>query len=294
MRAIAEWLVARPLNATLGLAATLALPWLGFLSGVVLVLLVLKQGPQLAVLEAIAAGVLLAVLSAVLQAPVAGVIQGAVSIWLPAMLFGVALALTRSLALTLQLSVIVAIVAMAAFFLMPGDPVDFWEEVLLALAAVWRELGLTEQADVLTAEVTSVAEQMTMVAAIIGWSVHAATLVLGYKLFRELPGEDARYGRFRDLNFGRVIALLMAIASIAAFLSNAAWLQNIAFVLFAVFWMQGLAIVHWLHGEGQLPLLGVVAVYVLAPFLNVFMLVGLAITGYVDAWFGFRKHPEAA
>jgi hypothetical protein len=294
VRAIAEWLVARPLNATLGLAATLALPWLGFLSGVVLVLLVLKQGPQLAVLEAVAAGVLLAVVSAVLQAPVAGVIQGAVSIWLPAMLFGVALALTRSLTLTLQLSVVVAIVVLAGFFLMPGEPADFWEEALLALAAVWRELGLAEQADVLTAEVRPIAEQMTMIAAIIGWSVHAATLVLGYKLFRTLPGEGPRYGRFRDLDLGRVIALLMAIASVAAYLSNAAWLQNIAFVLFAVFWMHGLAIVHWLYGEGQLPLLAVVAIYVLAPFLNVFMLVGLAITGYVDAWFGFRKHPRAA
>lgn len=294
MRAIAEWLVARPLNATLGLAATLALPWLGFLSGVVLVLLVLKQGPQLAVLEAIAAGVVLAVLSAVLQAPVAAVVQGAVSIWLPALLFGIVLSMTRSLALTLQLSVIVAIGAMVVFFLMPGDPVAFWEEVLLAVAAAWRELGLTEQADVLTAELRPVAEQMTMVAAIIGWSVHAVTLVLGYKLFRQLPGEGPRYGRFRDLNLGRVIALLMAIASIAAFLSNAPWLQNIAFVLFAVFWMQGLAIVHWLYGEGQLPLLAVVAVYVLAPFLNVFMLVGLAITGYVDAWFDFRRHPRAA
>lgn len=294
MRAIAEWLVARPLNATLGLAATLALPWLGFLSGVVLVLLVLKQGPQLAVLEAIAAGVVLAVLSAVLQAPVAGVVQGAISIWLPALFFGVVLSLTRSLALTLQLSVIIAVAAMLAFFLMPGDPVVFWEDVLRAVAAAWRELGLTEQADVLTAELRPVAEQMTMIAAIIGWSVHAATLVLGYKLFRQLPGEAAPYGRFRDLNLGRVIALLMAIASVAAFLSNAPWLQNIAFVLFAVFWMQGLAIVHWLHGEGQLPLLAVVAVYVLAPFLNVFMLVGLAITGYVDAWFDFRRHPRAA
>ncbi len=292
MRAIAEWLVARPLNATLGLAATLSLPWLGFLSGVVLVLLVLRQGPQLAVLEAIAAGVVLAVLSMVLQAPVAGVVQGAVSIWLPALLFSVVLSLTRSLTLTLQLSVIVTVLAMAVFFLVSVDPVAFWEQVLLAVAAAWRELGLTEQADVLTAEVRPVAEQMTMVAAVLGWSIHAATLVLGYKLLRQLPGEGPRFGRFRDLSLGRVVALLMAIASVAAFLSNAVWLQNIAFVLFAVFWMQGLAIVHWLYGEGQLPLMAVVAVYVLAPFLNVFMLIGLAITGYVDAWFGFRKHPE--
>ena len=79
------------------------------------------------------------------------------------------------------------------------------------------------------------------------------------------------------------------LGPIGAFLSGAVWLQNVAFVLFAIFWLQGLAIVHWLHGRQLLPTFGVVAVYVLLPFLNVIMLMGLAVTGYIDAWFGFRR-----
>jgi hypothetical protein len=113
--------------------------------------------------------------------------------------------------------------------------------------------------------------------------------VLGYLLYRHLPGETADFGRFRDLNLGRVIAITMALASLVALLSDAIWVQNIAFVMFFVFWLQGLAIVHWLYGEGYLPVVGVVAVYVLMPFLNVILLMGLAVVGYIDTWFRLRR-----
>jgi hypothetical protein len=108
-------------------------------------------------------------------------------------------------------------------------------------------------------------------------------------LYRQQPDVNHPYGRFRSLNFGRVIALATALASVGAYLSGALWLQNIAFIMFAMFWLQGLAIVHWSHGQGFMPVFGVIAVYVLMPFLNVILLMGLAVTGYIDAWFGFRR-----
>ena len=51
MQAIAAWLVARPLNAVLALAATISLAYLSFLSGVVLVLLVLHKGTKRALVD---------------------------------------------------------------------------------------------------------------------------------------------------------------------------------------------------------------------------------------------------
>jgi hypothetical protein len=66
-------------------------------------------------------------------------------------------------------------------------------------------------------------------------------------------------------------------------------LQAVAFVMFAMFSLQGLAIAHWSHGQGFLPTFGLVALYLLVPFLNLVMLMGLAVTGYLDAWFGFRR-----
>ena len=293
MQAVAAWLVARPLNAILALAATISLAWLSFLSGVVLVLLILSKGVRAAATDTLFAGGLILIVGFIAQVPLATIVSGALAIWLPAMLLGTMLTATRSLTFTLQLTVIIAVAAMIGFFLLAGDPSEFWLTVLTAVIEVWREVGLNEQADLLAAEITTIAEQMTMVAVLLTWSVHSAACVLGYKLFRQLPDETDRYGRFRDLNFGRVIALIMALASIGALLSGAVWLQNIAFVMFAIFWLQGLAIVHWLHGERLLPTFGVIAVYVLAPFLNVVLMMGLAVTGYIDAWFGFRRRRVA-
>jgi len=293
MRTVASWLVARPLNAILVLAATSS-PYLGFLSSALIVLLVLRQGVRVAALEAVAAGVLLAAFGAVMGTPASIVAAVAVVFWLPAMLLATLLTVTRSLTLTLQVSVLIAVLATVAFFAAVGDPVAFWENELDAAAEIWRNLGAVELADGLVEGRAVLAAQMTMFIAILLWSTCAATLVLGYKLFRQLPGETDRYGRFRDLNFGRVIAATMALCSVAALLGGSAFLQNIAFVMFAVFWLQGLAIVHWMHGEGILPVFAVIAVYVLMLLLSAVIVVALAVLGYIDAWFRLRRRQPAA
>ena len=293
MRAVASWLVARPLNGILVLAATSS-PYLGFLSAALLVLLVLREGTRVAALKAAAAGLLLAVIGVVVSTPPSVVIAVAVVYWLPALLMATLLAVTRSLTLTLQVSVLVAVVGMLVFFGIVGDPLTFWEAELGAAAEIWRNLGAVELADSLTEGQAMLAAQMTMFIVTLLWTIYAATLVLGYKLFRQLPGETDRYGRFRDLNFGRVIALIMAVCSVVALLTSAAWLQNIAFVMFAIFWLQGLAIVHWMHGKELLPGFAVAMVYVLMLPLSAVIVVGLAVLGYIDAWFGLRRRAPAA
>lgn len=294
LQAVAAWLVARQLHAVLALAATISLAWFSFLSGVVVVLLVLKTGIRQTLISVVSAAVLMVVVGVIARVPLETVIVGAFAIWIPALLMGTLLAGTRSLTLTLQVSALVATGLLLGFFVVVGDAVEFWRAVLTEIVAAWRGMGLNDQADLLVAEFDAIARQMSMVAVVTSWSVHVASCVLGYKLFRQLPGESATMGRFSDLNFGRVIAFIMAVASVMAYLTGAVWLQNVAFVLFAVFWLQGLSIVHWLHGRGQLPTFGLVAVYVLVPFLNVILLMGLAVTGYIDAWFGFRRTPAVS
>jgi hypothetical protein len=293
MQAVAKWLVARPLNAILALAA-MSSPYLGFLSSVLIVLLVLYQGVRVAMFEAVAAGLLLAVVSFMVGTPVSVVVAVAVVFWLPAMMLATLLTVTKSLTLTLQISVLVCVLGMLGFFIVVGDPIAFWEAELLVAADVWRNLGAAELADNLTQGQAVLAAQMTMFIAIMLWTIYAATFVLGYRLYRQLAGETVRFGRFRDLNFGRVIALIMALSSIVAMLSGAAWLQNIALVMFAVFWLQGLGIVHWMHAEQIVPAFVVIVVYVLMLPLSAVIVVALAVVGYIDAWFGLRRRVSAA
>ena len=293
MRAVAKWLVARPLNGVLVLAATSS-PYLGFLSAALVVLLVLHDGGRVAALKAAGAGILLGLIGAVVGTPPSVVLAVAVVYWLPAALLATLLAVTRSLTLTLQVSVLLAVLGMLVFFGIVGDPVAFWQAELGAAAEVWRSMGAVELADSLAEGQALLAAQMTMFIVTLLWTIYAATLVLGYKLFRQLPGEPDRFGRYRDLDFGRVLALIMALCSIIALVTGAAWLQNIAFVMFAVFWLQGLAIVHWLHGAEILPGFAVAMVYVLMLPLSAVVVIGLAVLGYIDAWFDLRRRAPVA
>jgi len=208
--------------------------------------------------------------------------------WLPVLGLAVLLVGSRSLTLTMQVSVIVAALAMLGFYVVVADPVAFWQPYITTMAEVVRQNNLQLNTELLTAEV------MTVSAVLAFWMLYTAGLLLGYALYKRLPRETADFGRFRDLNFGRVIASTMALTSILAFIVDVTWLQNLAFVLFVVFWIQGLAFVHWMREVGQLPVAVVIAVYVLLPFLQILLMTALAVLGYTDAWFGFRRRKVKA
>ena len=60
----------------------------------------------------------------------------------------------------------------------------------------------------------------------------------------------------------------MAVASVVAVISGAIWLRNFAFLVFVIFWIQGLGILHWLHVEKRLPTIFLVVIYALIPLLS--------------------------
>lgn len=289
MQPLAAWLVARPQNAILALAGTLLLPVLQIFSGIFLVLLVLHQGARLAAIEAAIAGAILAVVSLVVGAPIMQVMVDALATWVPALVLAAALRSTRSLALTMQLSALIAAAAVVGFHIVIDDLTAFWEPVMTFTLEWARTNGLVEQAQVIESSPDQMAHALTVAFILWGWTKAALFLFFGYRLALTAPGETAPYGRFCDLNFGRVIALTMAVVSLLAFATGMAWLQSLAIVLLGVFWLQGLAVVHWMHVDGELPLFVVIALYVLLPFLHVFLIMALAVVGYTDAWFGFRR-----
>jgi hypothetical protein len=291
---VASWLVARPQNAVLGLAATLLLPFAQVISGAVLVLLVLQQGLRTAVLESVAALAILAVISLLVNAPLAQLLVNALVTWLPVMLLATVMVRSRSLTLALQLAAIVAIIATLGFFLVLGDPTAFWSEVLTRVSAFFAGLGLQEQAELLATQTAMLAPQMTMVVVSSSWSIIVLVLALGYALYGALPGKSAAFGRFCDLNFGRVLALTMAVTSVASMFAAAAWLKNVAFVAFVIFWIQGLAMVHWLHVERRMHVFVVIGVYAVLFLLSALVVIALAVVGYADAWFGLRNRMKRA
>ena len=291
MQPIAAWLTSRPQNAILGLAATyvLFLPLAGVFSGAVMVLLVLHHGVRRALTQALVAAAVLALLALLSGGSAAAMAFAALMSWMPAFVLAALLGNWRSLTLTLQVSVIVALAGLLGFYAVLGDPAVFWSSWLADEAAtLFREMGLHEQAAALVENQAAIAQQMTVLFVFTIWSLYVFGLLLGYAFYQASVDQKSVFGRFCDLNFGRVLALIMAVASIAAVLSGAVWLRNFAFLVFVVFWIQGLAIVHWLHAEKRFPAILLVAVYALIPLLSALPVLSFAVVGYTDAWFGYR------
>jgi len=291
---LAAWLVARPQNAVIALAATLLLPVLHIFSGIFMVLLVLKQGVRFAIIVGAIAAALMIMVYLVAGAPVMQVVVAILTTWPPAVLLAVVLGSTRSLTLTMQVSALLAAFAILGCYAFIADLTAFWQPVM-ALMVDWANASaLHEQAQLIEAEPALVAHLLTVSLVVSSWTMYTLYLLFGYRYAEAAPGETGRYGRFCDLNFGRVIALMVAIVSLLAFATGMAWMQSLAIVLCAVFWLQGLDVVHWMFVDGELPLFVVIMVYVLMPFLHVFLIMALAVVGYTDTWFRYRRRVVAA
>lgn len=294
MRGVAAWLVARPHNGILALAASASLvmlPLLQVVSGVVMMLLTLANGMRMAAIQAMFAGALLAVIAAVFSVPLAVVPTLMLVLWAPMLLLGLLLTYTRSLTLTLQVSVLATVAFIVIFYLAVSDLQAFWAPKLEVLVQFWRQSGMQEQADALLSQKEAVADVAAVMVGFSGWMLYAVGCLLGYSLYRLLPRETGDFGRFQDLNFGRIIAMTVVLVVVLGLVFGATWLLNIAVVLMVVFALQGFAIVFWMYRQGILPIFGlvVVAVLVMLPRLNVMVIMSLALAGYADAWFGLRK-----
>jgi hypothetical protein len=287
MPSVAAWLLARPYNAVFALAITMLMPGLPTIGGAILVLLVLQQDLRRAVTVAVLAGSLLLVVSLVTGSLPLQVLLQVGSLWLPILGLAGVMRSTRSLTLVMQVSVIVVLIGTCLFYLLAVDPVKFWQEVIAA-EPLLQSLQLQEWKSAVGATEVQFAGVMTTMFAIGYWFGLVIVVLLGYWLYQQLPDNSPRYGRFCDLNFGRVIALLLAVTSVTGFALDAIWIESIAFILFAVFWLQGAAMVHWLRSRGFVPVIAVSAVYVLTIFVPQYVFPALAVLGYTDAWFCYR------
>ena len=193
MQPIVRWLVARPQNAVLGLAASFLLPLAPILSGVVMVLVTLQHGPSRA---AVFAGLSAIVLSAIalatsIEAPT--VLANAASIWLPALLLAALLRHWRSITLVLQVTVILAVLVFLVSTAVIGDTVAYGVRLLTDLAAGMSSAGLQQQADILLAAQSELAPQMLFIVVFLAWQASVVTVLIGNALVQAIPEQDAAF-----------------------------------------------------------------------------------------------------
>ena len=287
MRDVAAWLVARPQNAVLVLSISVLIPLLQPLGGIVLVFLVLAKGQTVALRDvAIAAGLTTLVLM-VSGVSAADVVQIFAISWLPLYVLAVLLQASRSLVLTVQVSVIIATLAGLATGLLIDDPVVFWQ----GLIDVWLELvGQTanDQSVIRSAEFAANLGAMFVASS---WLIYMLIFLMGYRLYGKHGGDAAPYGRIRDLNFGRILALSLVLAVVLSTFVGTGLFDLAAIVLFASFLLQGWALAYWFFAENGWPIGGYFAICVVSVVVG-FLSAVLMMIGYLDAWFNLRRRFE--
>lgn len=200
---------------------------------------------------------------------------------------------TRSLTLTVQISAILLVAGVALCYVLIDNPVGLWARSLQGASAELSASGLAAESERIVAMAAPI---MTGLAGGLAWLAVMLALFLGYGGYTLVSGGKARYGRFRDLNLGRVLAGAAALLSVVATLTGSPALVNMALALLVAFWVQGLALLHGVADRRQWPPIALVTVYLVlllpTPIMGLAAMV-LSVTGYVDAWIGFRERLDA-
>ena len=304
-RSLASWLVAHHVGAVLVTALLGLLPLFGlgiafFLPGAVPALVVATSGPGAGAAVAIGAGLLLeAAVWMIGRQPVAGLVYAA---WLlaPPVLLALLLRRTGSLALCLQVAVLVAAVGLIVLHLAFGDPAQFWAPVVRDMAQAMKSRGLPIEID------TDTLVEM-LARTLWGWmavltlllAVGALFLARWWQSLLERPGGFG--AEFRELSLGRTLGIAAAIvflASLGAAVSdgvaaalNRALIDDLLRLALSALVIVGLAAAHRRRAVGRLGAAGLWIIYGLLVFAAPFMLPFLAGWGFVDNW--VRSGPRA-
>ncbi len=282
MQALTKWLLARPLNAVLAITVSLVLPIPQLTGGIIIVFLALVKGLRNTAVIVFTTALLPVLTFLIIEGSLTSILTLLAMTWLPAFFIAFVLLKTQSLTLSLQVLLLASFVVLVCInFLIPNLSI-FWQPYLDLMAQLLTENGMQYEVGVLTADI------LTISAVFIFWLIYSTVLLFGYFIYIKIPGKKRDYGKFQDLDFGKIIGIALVFFSILAFSTGSIWLQYIAITILAMFMMQGLSILHWLKNEGIVQPIIVAVVYIVFPIFQIFLVAALAIVGYVDVWLGIR------
>ena len=299
MRAIAAFIMRGRLQAII-VAAGMALlgglfppGWL--LSGGVVGLVTLVQGPREGMLNAFAATSIVVLLSGVLALQPALQAAGIfVLLWLPIVwLLALVLYQSRSLALTLLITALLGGAIVMAVYVLVDAPAEWWySHVIEQLLPMMKQAGMEipDQA-AFEADMRDASRIMTgTLAAIISFGL-AVSLLIARWWQSEVTRPGAFGDEYRNLRLGATAAVITALLVVPAWITNGGFAEmtsNLLIVALVLFMFQGLALGHAVVKQfGNNPA-WLVVMYVVIVFSMPYGLLFAAVLGVLDNWFDFR------
>jgi hypothetical protein len=298
MRAIAAFIMRGRLQAIimaagLGLLGGLFPPgWL--LSGGVVGLVTLAQGPKEGMLNAFAATTLVVLLSGVLvMQPTLQAVGIFVLLWLPIVwLLALVLYQSRSLALTLLLNALLGGAIVLTAYVMLDDPAQWWYSQTEQLLPVMKQAGVEIPDEAaFDANMREASRVMTgTLAAFISLGL-ALSLLIARWWQSEVTRPGAFGEEYRNLRLGSIAAVVATLLVLPAWLTTGGFAEmtvNLLLVAVVLFMFQGLALGHAAVKQFGINQAWLFMLYVVMVFTIPYGLLLAAVLGVLDNWFDFR------
>jgi hypothetical protein len=293
MKALAAYIMRGQVHAiaiTAGFAIlSLVFPLLGLLSAAAVGLVSLRLGPMTGLLVMVAASVMVTAVAMLTATPliiptIVSLLVLLVLVWITA----IVLRTTRALALSISLVTAIGGLFVVAFHLMVGDPAVWWQANFDEFFAQATESMMMDQQMVFKQNLETWSAIMT------GFVTMAFLLNVIFSLFIARSWQAALYnpggfrGEFHGLQFGKRVAVVSLVVATLALIPDSviAYISNdLLMLIMMLYVLQGIAIVHAIVATKGLHWAWLVGLYLLVFLMPQFV----AITGYIDTWFDFRK-----
>jgi hypothetical protein len=275
---------------------SLLLAPVSILSSGVVALVTLRQGVREGLLIGFLAASAFALLTLLALGDVAPGVGLLALLWLPAWFLGSVLRSTRSLALALQGALLLGVALIVTYYVQFPDPTEEWRQLLEPFSQRLVDAQLLpahQQAEL----VESFALWMTGILAVLYQLQLSAALLLARWWQAVLYNPGGFRQEFHNLRLHRMLGFIALPVLALTFLGNqegdVQLLDFAALLLMAVYFIQGLAVVHGLVGKTKGKQGWLIATYVLLIMAMPHMFVMLSVAGYVDTWFDFRARVRA-
>ena len=300
MRGIAQFAMRGRMQAVMSVTVlamlSLLLAPLSILSGAAVALVSLRQGPRDGMLVITMSTVASGVLSYLLFSDILPAIVFALVVWMPVWVLALILRWSRSLALSLQAGVLMTLLLAGLFYLAVPQPADYWYELLREpMQQLLANSQLSETGQDMDQITASLAEWITAVMSA-GFFLQLVAILLIGRWWQALLFNPGGFGQeFRELKFSRLMAIVAAPFFLWLILSQPPeWVLTLGLVMLSAYFIQGLAVTHGLLQTVKANTVWLIGIYVLLFIAMPYMMTALAMTGFTDTWFNFRKRRESA
>lgn len=265
-----------------------------FFSSAALALVILvkgsKEGLQTAMLAVVAMLVLTGIAA---KAPILGMVY-ATLLWLPALLIAELLRQQRSLAIALTGALALAAVVLMGIYILAESPSQWWRAYIEQ-----QVIPMLEQAGLAGPQLPKSEQELNAIARIMTgtlvsfWFLGLCLTTLLSRWWQSIATSrlEAYREEFYQLRFGTLVSGIALLNVVSAFLFEgllAEVANNLSLLMLVVFLFQGLSVMHQRLGRQTNAKLWVVVMYVLLVLTLPYLLIAIAVTGWLDNWVNLR------